>query len=307
MAGATSLACLACLAALTACRLEPPDPASQAAAILHKHPSDFLDQLASLDALALRELKALGGAGSGPGQGAAPTVRPSLAESVYAYSRRLRAPLARAALADSAAADSARIAVLNAFVFDTLGIRPLLDSQGLAASVPSLVIARREGSCVGLVLLYLALGRSLDLPLFPLFLPGHLAVRYRPAGRPGRNIETLRGGIARSDSFYRETFSLGKRPWYSLKEEPPDRALGALVFNLGNARRAAGDLRTAAEEYRLAEAVLPGFPEALGNLAVGFMLAGEADSARAGFIAALAGDSLSEAARRNLDALDASE
>lgn len=295
-----TLAALAMAASLAACRLEPPDPASEAAAILNKRPSDFIDQLASLDALGIREAALL----SAPAGAKPPAFRPLLAESLYAYSQRLRPAMAALASASpEAEADSARIALLNAFVFDTLGIRPLIDSAPLSASVPSLVLSRREGSCVGLVLLYLALGRSAGIPLAPVFLPGHIMVRHIPAGRPHRNIETLRRGIPRSDSFYREEFSLGKRPWYSLREAAPEQALAALVFNLANARRAAGDLTTAAGEYRLVEQALPGFPEALGNQGVCLMMEGEKAGARQKFAAALAGDSLSEAALANLKIL----
>ncbi|MDB5102574.1 MAG: hypothetical protein JWP91_263 [Fibrobacteres bacterium] len=302
-------------AAFQACRMEPPDPASQAAAILHKHPSDFLDQLASLDALAIREAATLSARGVDS--------RPLLAESLYAYTLRLAPALAAIARAESASAsggtgtdtarpdsrmdfDSARVAILNAFVFDSLGIRPLLDPSGLESSIPSLILARREGSCVGLVLLYLALGRSLDLPLVPVFLPGHLMARLRPAGRPPRNIETLRRGIARSDSFYRATFSLGKRPWYSLEDGSPGQALGALLFNLGNARLASGDAKSALEEYRLVEEALPGFPEAQGNQGVCLMMAGDKGAARERFTAALNGDSLAAQARINLRAMESS-
>jgi regulator of sirC expression with transglutaminase-like and TPR domain len=291
-------AALAMAASLAACRLEPPDPASEAAAILHKRPSDFIDQLASLDALGVREEALL----SAPADAKAPAFRPMLAESLYAYAQRLRPALAAITTAD-AAGDSARIDLLRAFVFDTLGIKPLSDGAPLYASVPSLVLSRKEGSCVGLVLLYLALGRSTGIPLAPVFLPGHIMVRHIPDGRPSRNIETLRRGILRSDSFYRETFSLGKRPWYSLREAAPGQALAALVFNLANARRDAGDLKTAAGEYQLVEQALPGFPEALGNQGVCLMMDGERTRAREKFLAALAGDSLSEAARANLASL----
>jgi hypothetical protein len=303
--GGLRIACLAATLSLSsACRMEPPDPASQAAAILHKHPSDFLDQLASLDALAVSEVQTLADkAGGGPQAGTSASVRPLLAESLYVYARRLRPQLASAARLDSTAADSARIAILNAFIFDSLRIAPVPDSAPLAASVPSLILSRREGSCVGLVLLYLALGRSLGIPLVPVFLPGHVAVRHTPRDRPPRNIETLRKGIARSDSFYREAFALGKRPWYSLRDGDPSQALGALVFNLGNARREAGDCKAAMEEFRLAEQAIPGFPEAIGSQGVCHMLDGDAEPARERFLAALAGDSLSAPALRNLQIL----
>ncbi len=277
-------------ASLGACRLEPPDPASQAAAILRKHPSGFSDQLAALDALAAREVAALE-------PDMVPPQRVSLAESLFAYSARLKPAFAAASAAPDS--DSVRIAALNAFIFDSLALLPLDADTGLAATVPSLALARRKGNCVALTLIYLGLGQALDVPLVPVFLPGHLCLRLR-RGPVARNIETLRGGIARTDSFYRETFTLGKRPWYSLADARPNQALAALVFNLGNARRFHGDTRAAADEYRLVEEALPGFPEALGNQGVCLWLRGDSAGAKAKFTAALAGDSLSAPALRNL-------
>lgn len=291
-APAISLAAFAAISlaafALPACRIEKPDPASQAAAILHKHPSDFQDQLASLDALAAREASELD-------PPASPSPRPILAESLYAYRTRLKPAM------DAAASDRERLERLHAFFFDSLGIIALDADTALASSVPSLALARRRGSCVALCLLYLALGRSLDLPLAPIFLPGHVALRFRPKEGDPVNIETLRRGIARTDAFYRETFSLGKRPWYSLEDAPPEGALAALLFNMANARRARGDRAAAAEEYRLVAEVLPGFPEALGNQGV-CALGGDREAAARLFRAAYAGDSLSPA-RANLAAL----
>jgi regulator of sirC expression with transglutaminase-like and TPR domain len=275
--------------ALSACRLERPDPASQAAAILHKHPSDFQDQLAALDALAAREVAELE-------PSASPASRPVLAESLYAYRTRLRTLLA------SAASDRERIAVLNTFLFDSLGLVPLDADTTLAASVPSLALVHRRASCVALVLLYLALGQSLDLPLVPIFLPGHLAVRLRRPGGGAFNVETLRRGIARSDSFYRETFALAKRPWYALADASPAQALSALLFNMANARRARGEWAMASEEYRLVAEAIPGFPEAIGNQGLCALRLGDRDAAARAFKTAYAADSLSPA-RANLEGL----
>ena len=274
---------------LSAC-IEKPDPASQAAAILHKHPSTFLDKLTALDALAGRELLAAA-------DPAAPTPPPpALAESLYAFSVRLRPAL------QTAPSNSDRVRLLTAFVFDSLGLVPRLDDTSLETSLPSHVLVLKQGSCLGLTLLFLALGQGLDLPLAPVFLPGHVFVRYG-SGPEARNIETLRRGIARTDSFYRATFSLTQRPWYSLAAAEPDQALGALVFNLGNFHRGRENWAAAMEEYRLAEESLPGFPEALGNRGAGFLVAGDAKSAKEKLEAALAGDSLAVPAWRNLEAI----
>lgn len=266
---------------LVGCRLERPDPAAQASAILHKHPSDFLDQLRALDALAAAEIGLPSGA---------------LAESLYRQSSRLKPLLAKAAN------DSAKIALLNAWIFDSLSILPIADSNDLAASLPSRVLTERKGSCLGLTLVYLALGRSLGLPLNPVFLPGHIFIRYRSAAYTC-NIETLRRGLARTDSFYRETFSLRLRPWYTLEAGDPKQALAALVFNLGNTHRKNGDWPTALAEYGLVEEALPGYPEALGNQGAGLLVSGDLRGAEAKLLAAYQGDSLAEPARQNLAAL----
>jgi hypothetical protein len=287
LAAVCSFAALAAFA-LSACRLEKPDPASQAAAILRKHPADFQDQLAALDALAAREVAELE-------PSATPSSRPILAESLYAYRTRLKPSL------DAAGSDRERLDRLHAFFFDSLGMTAVDADTSLASSVPSLALARRRGSCVALCLLYLAVGRSLDLPLAPIFLPGHVALRFRPRNGDPVNIETLRRGIARTDSFYRETFSLPKRPWYSLDDGRPEQALAALLFNMANARRIHGDPATAAEEYRLVAEALPGFPEALGNQGVCALDRDRGSAARL-FRAAYEGDSLSPA-RANLAAL----
>lgn len=286
--------------ALGAC-LERPDPASQAAAILNKRPSGFLDKLTALDALAASEAEtAQASTEAGAAMPGGDRNRPTLAESLYAYSTRLRPAL------EAAPTDSAKVEALNTFLFDSLGIVPLLDDSTLAASIPSRVLANRRGGCVGLVLLYLALGQSLDLPLFPVFLPGHVIIRHR-SGSLVRNVETLRRGLARTDSFYRESFSLGKRPWYSLADARPEQALGALVFNLGNFHRSRGNRAASQWEYRLAEESLPGFPEALGNLGAGFLAAGDLDQAGEKLAASLAGDSIADPAWRNLEILHRSK
>lgn len=270
--------------------LERPDPASQAAAILNKRPAGFQDRLVALDALASAELGIPG--------------RPALPESLHALAARLRPVLAAAALSPAGNVDSLRVAALNAFLFDSLGLVPLLEDTTLDASLPSRVLAERRGGCLGLSLLCLALAESLDLPLRPVFLPGHVMVRWRSPG-PGhsRNIETLRRGLARSDSFYRETFALARRPWYALADARPEQALAALVFNLANFHRSRGDLESARAEYRLAETLLPGYPEALGNLGAALILAGDREAARQNLEAALAGDSLAAPAQQNLRSL----
>lgn len=263
---------------ISGCKIERPDPVSTAAAIFHKRPSNFLNQLTALNALASAE---------------AGMPVTSWMEILYHQSARLKPQLA------AAITDSARVALLNSWVFDTLGMVAVPDANDLQTSLPSQVLEKQKGSCLGLSLVYLALGQYLDLPLFPVLLPGHIFIRFRSKTYTC-NIETLRRGLARTDTFYYETFFLDKRPWYQLKEGEPKQALSALLFNLGNLHRIAGHSKFALGEYQLVLETLPGYPEALGNEGATLMAAGELAAAENSFLASLKGDSLGQAAKKNL-------
>ncbi len=260
------------------CKMERPDPASEALAILHKHPSDFLNELAALDALASREAHL-------PGK--------TFVDSIYRYASRLKPTMVEAG------SDSMKLALLKAWVFDSLRIEPIEDSNQLAMSLPSQILATRKGSCLGLSLLFLALGQTLDLPLVPVFLPEHVFIRFR-SPTFSANVETLRKGIARSDSFYRETFSLSRRPWYQLADGTQKQALAALVFNMGNLHSSQSKWDLALGEYRLVEEVIPGFPETLGSQGAVFLATGDSQQAEKKLFMAFKGDSLSKPLIQNL-------
>ena len=263
---------------LSGCKLERPDPASAAAAILHKHPADFLAALTALDALASTEV----------GLPPVPWVN-----ELYRQSAQLK-PLLK-----SVGSDSEKVGILNAWIFDTLSMAPSSDSTSLSGSLPSRVLTNHKGSCLGLTLLYLAFGQTLGLPLYPVFLPGHIFVRFHSASYTC-NIETLRHGLARSDAFYRQEFFLNQRPWYTLMDAEPKQGLAALVFNLGNTHRARGDMQYALMEYQLTEEAIPGFPEALSNQGAVLLLLGSLKEAKIKLSEAVKGDSVNNPASINL-------
>lgn len=262
------------------CQLEKlkPDPVSAANAILHKHPADFLNQLMALDALASKEA----------GLATYPWM-----EILYKASGGLKSKLA------ATESDSVKVILLNSWVFDSLGLVAVEDSNYLSHSLPSEVIRKKNGSCLGLTLIYLALGQTLELPLSPVLMPGHIFIRYH-SNSYTCNIETLRRGLARTDSFYLSNFKLNQRPWYQLKSGTPEQALYALLFNLANHHGSHGDWKHALGEYQLILDALPGHPEALGNQGAGLMAMGENKAAEASFLKSLQGDSLSSAAKENL-------
>ncbi len=263
---------------LFACRLSPPDAASEAAAILHTHPAEFVDRLQAMDALVLRQFPQTGD----------PSVL--LLDSLARYREHLRA-----AGFDRLDAEQ-KPAALLAFLFDTLGVIPDTAPTGLGEDLPGQVLKTRRGDCVGLTLLTLALAKTMGVEARPVFLPSHVFVRLRSGAQAWRNAELLRRGLARSDSFYRTVFRLAQRPWYRLTSADPVQALAALLFNLANAHRAAGRTSLARREYARVLEVIPGFPDAAGAEGALWLRAGDADSALACLRLSLAGDSLSSPA-----------
>lgn len=156
--------------------------------------------------------------------------------------------------------DSARAETLARFFFDRVGLRSVDAGDDLRLSLPSRVLRDREGSCVGLSLLLMALAERLGVDARPVFLPGHVFVRLESGSGEWRNVELLRGGLRRSDAFYVEAFRLppGSRPI----QGTPQEALAPLLFNRGNASLNAGDAEAALGDYRAALRLRPGFPEA---------------------------------------------
>jgi len=255
------------------CHFEKPDPASQAMAILEKHPSDFLDQLRALDALTCQE-------------GHLPSL-PWL-DIIYLQSHALQMQM------NKLSTDSEKVLLFTHFIFDSLNIQPVLETNEIANSLPSQVLNHHAGSCVGISLVALALSHQINFPLFPVFLPGHLFLRYQ-SETYRQNIETLKGGIARTDSFYQVTFMLPKRPWYHLKNGNSNQALVALLFNMANLHLQNSEYQTALTEYKLVEKYLPQFPEAEGNMGVIYLKNHEPEKARKLFLSSFAGDSISAA------------
>jgi regulator of sirC expression with transglutaminase-like and TPR domain len=91
------------------------------------------------------------------------------------------------------AAPVARIEVLNRLLYGRLGIGASEDLKDPCNLLPSSVLARRQGNCVGIAALYLVLAERLELPIYAVATPSHVFLRYDD-GRTRINIETLQGG-----------------------------------------------------------------------------------------------------------------
>ncbi|MFH1022693.1 MAG: tetratricopeptide repeat protein [Planctomycetota bacterium] len=165
------------------------------------------------------------------------------------------------------------IAILNRILFDTRGFRHKELSAEDPAPYASLafVLARKEGNCVGLSVLYLLLGDRLGLTLAPARVPGHVWLKCLDTD-PSRNIETTAKGAGPPDDLYQKM--LEKSAWAKAKREgyrvPLSRdALHADVLaSLALSAREAGDLPKAADFLRRAVALDDGYLEARNNLAL---------------------------------------
>jgi tetratricopeptide (TPR) repeat protein len=225
-----------------------------------------------------------------------PTI--SLRDSLEDYRRRL------AAANLPSLSEDRRAEILAHFLFDSLQLKSLDGGEDFGLSLPSRILRDRKGSCAGLALLLMALAEKTGHEARPVFLPGHLFVRLKSGSAPSaswRNVELLRGGVARSDSFYADAFQLRRRPWYRLVSREPSQVLAAFYFNRGNAYRDAGRPERAIEEYRRAENLLPGFPEALGSEGALLWSRGSGREGREKLEKSLAGDPLSKPARENYE------
>ncbi|MCX7727050.1 MAG: transglutaminase-like domain-containing protein, partial [Chitinispirillaceae bacterium] len=67
---------------------------------------------------------------------------------------------------------------INRYIFDELKIVPISNRESFSYIFPQCVFKNKIGNCVGLSLLYLLIGEEVNLPFYPVIVPGHLFVRY---------------------------------------------------------------------------------------------------------------------------------
>jgi regulator of sirC expression with transglutaminase-like and TPR domain len=208
--------------------------------------------------------------------------------------------LARLRLGASAGDEA--VVRLNRLVFDELGFAREIDDKAPRFMDLAAVLASRRGSCVGLGLLYLALGDRLGLPLAGVLVPGHFFVRHGE-----RNIELLRRGEAMPESWYRARYGLpeGAVPRAYLRALSRREALAVVAFNLGNDHRTHGRLEQAAAAYASAARDFPDFAEAHASLGLVRQLQGDRGGARRAYLAARAAYPALPGLAHNLELLDA--
>jgi regulator of sirC expression with transglutaminase-like and TPR domain len=162
---------------------------------------------------------------------------------------------------------AARIEALNHLFYGRLGIWASQDLKDPCNLLPSSVLARRQGYCVGIAALYLVLAERLDLPIYAVATPSHVFLRYDD-DRTRINIETLQGGANVSDEQYIREQKIPEecvRRGIFMRNLTTDEFLGQVHNNLGVICSERRDYERAAAEYREALDLDPRLPAAFYN------------------------------------------
>ncbi|MBD3316399.1 MAG: tetratricopeptide repeat protein [Chitinivibrionales bacterium] len=190
---------------------------------------------------------------------------------------------ARAFRGEVKEAETAEVVNIPArIVYDLWSIEFDPNQDDLLSLLPHTIVERGRGSCLGVSLIFLMLAEKMELPLYGVLLPGHFFVRYDD-GAVERNIEPNRQAYAHPDRYYRRRYLEGGSSWYAMQNLSAREALAVLRYNMGNIYRASGEFAWAVRAYRQCVAVLPGFAEAWGNLAIALDGRGMEERARAAF------------------------
>jgi regulator of sirC expression with transglutaminase-like and TPR domain len=167
----------------------------------------------------------------------------------------------------SRASGPATVEALNRLVFTRLGVRGSEDLKDPCNLLPSRVLERKQGYCVGIAALYLLLAEKLSLPIYAVATPSHVFLRYDD-GNTRINIETLQGGANVPDEQYiREQRIPEKsiRRGVFMRNLTADEFLAQVYNNLGVIYSERKDYERAAAEYRRALDLDPRFPATLYN------------------------------------------
>jgi regulator of sirC expression with transglutaminase-like and TPR domain len=159
------------------------------------------------------------------------------------------------------------IEALNRLVFAGLGVRSSRDLEDPCNLLPTAILERRQGYCVGLAALYLVLAERLKLPIFAVATPSHVFLRYDD-GATRINIETQEGGANVPDERYIQEMKIPARSIRNgafLRNLTADESLAQVHNNLGVIYSKRLDYESAAGEYERALSLDPRLPAAYYN------------------------------------------
>lgn len=179
----------------------------------------------------------------------------------------------------------AAIPIINDYLFNELKFKAIDKATDPYDLFLHSVMDRRQGYCLSLSVLYLAIGERLGLPLYGVVVPGHFFVRYDD-GKTRFNIEaTHQGGIA-PDSYYIEQFNVPKTSTIYMTNLNKRQTLGCFFNNLGNVYKDINNVDQAMASMQWAVYINPSLAESRTNLGNIYLLKNRVDDAIAEYQAA---------------------
>jgi tetratricopeptide (TPR) repeat protein len=159
------------------------------------------------------------------------------------------------------------IPIVNNYLFNELGLKTIAHADDPNDLFLHSVMDRRQGYCLSLSVLYLALAERLGLDVYGVVVPGHFFVRY-DNGRMRFNIETTSGGANPTDEHYITKFKVpqNRRDTIYMKNLTKRQTLGCFFNNLGNVYNDIGDIDTSQRALERAVTINPSLSESRANL-----------------------------------------
>ncbi|MGA2071369.1 MAG: tetratricopeptide repeat protein [Sedimentisphaerales bacterium] len=174
---------------------------------------------------------------------------------------------------------AAAIPVINDYLFNELKFKAINKATDPYDLFLHSVMDRRQGYCLSLSVLYLAVGERLGLPLYGVVVPGHFFVRYDD-GHVRFNIETTAKGSSAADDYYIREFNVPQNNTTIYMANLNKRqTLGCFFNNLGNVYGAINNVDQAIASLQWAVYINPSLAESRINLGNNYMLKNRVDDA----------------------------
>jgi len=180
----------------------------------------------------------------------------------------------------------AAIPVINNYLFDELKFGTIAKADDPYDLFLHSVMERKQGYCLSLSILYLAIGERLGLPLHGVVVPGHFFVRYDD-GQVRFNIETTAKGGNAPDDYYIQKFNVPKNNTIYMTNLNKRQTLGCFFNNLGNVYNDVNNVDQAMASLQWAVYINPSLAESRINLGNTYLRKDRVDDAIAEYQAAV--------------------
>jgi tetratricopeptide (TPR) repeat protein len=177
------------------------------------------------------------------------------------------------------------IPVINSYLFDELKFGTIAKADDPYDLFIHSVMDRKQGYCLSLSILYLAIGERLGLPLHGVVVPGHFFVRYDD-GQVRFNIETTAKGGNAPDDYYIQKFNVPKNNTIYMTNLNKRQTLGCFFNNLGNVYNDVNNIDQAMASLQWAVYINPSLAESRINLGNTYLRKDRVDDAIAEYQAA---------------------